>query len=60
MPDISMCDSDTCSLKTNCYRNPASGTKPNEYRRQAWFMGPAKEGDDCEYYLPREERKWPR
>ena len=56
MPDISMCASYTCPLKFKCYRNPNSGTKASEYR-QAWWIGLAKEGDDCEYYLPREDRK---
>ena len=37
MPDISMCSSDTCVLKGCCYRNPASGTKPNEHR-QSWIV----------------------
>jgi hypothetical protein len=37
MPDISMCGNETCALKDTCYRNPASGTKPNEHR-QSWLM----------------------
>ena len=56
MPDISMCDSKTCPLKTKCYRNEASGTKPTEYR-QAYFMGLATEGEDCIYYWPVEDRR---
>jgi hypothetical protein len=56
MPDITMCGSETCPLKANCYRNPASGTKPSEYR-QSWFMGLDKEGEECEHYWPREIRK---
>jgi hypothetical protein len=55
MPDISMCDSETW-LKTKCYRNPASGTKPSEYR-QAWFIGLKEEGQDCDYYWPVESRR---
>lgn len=51
MPDISMCFSDTCSLRANCYRNPASGTKPCEYR-QSYFNGLDTEGEDCKYYWP--------
>jgi hypothetical protein len=50
-----MCDSKTCPLKTNCYRNPASGTKPSEYR-QAWFINLTKEGDDCIYYWQKRGR----
>jgi hypothetical protein len=37
MPDISMCGNETCVLKGYCYRNPDSGTKPNEHR-QAWLV----------------------
>ena len=55
MPDISMCDSETCPLKAECYRNPASGTKPSEYR-QAWYLGLLKEGEDCDHYWPKEDR----
>lgn len=55
MPDISMCDSETCPLKTKCYRNPASGTRPSEFR-QAYFFGLEKEGEDCDYYWPFEHR----
>lgn len=35
MPDISMCANKTCWLRAGCYRNPASGTKPESFR-QAW------------------------
>lgn len=31
MPDISMCASETCRLRKECYRNPASGTQPSEW-----------------------------
>lgn len=51
MPDISMCDSPTCPLRDSCYRNPASGTKPSEFR-QAWFIGQSDEGLDCKYHWP--------
>jgi len=51
MPDISMCMSSTCPLKRSCYRNPDSGTEPSEFR-QSWFIGPAAEGLDCQYYWP--------
>jgi hypothetical protein len=58
MPDISMCGSETCPLKTKCYRNPASGTKPSEYR-QAWFMGLPSEGETCNHYWPRDANDAP-
>jgi hypothetical protein len=51
MPDISMCESVTCPLAKNCYRNGQSGTKPSEYM-QAYFLGLTKEGEDCYYYWP--------
>lgn len=56
MPDISMCDSETCPLKAKCYRNPASGTKPSD-PVQAWFVGLTEWGEDCKYYWPREDRR---
>jgi hypothetical protein len=37
MPDITCCSSQVCPIRNTCYRNPASGTKPSEYR-QAYFM----------------------
>lgn len=49
MPDITMCNSDTCPLRAKCHRNPASGTKPSEYH-QAWFYEKETEGDDCREY----------
>ena len=51
MPDISMCDSTTCTLANTCYRNEQSGTKPSEYR-QAYFFGLVEEGDQCKHYWP--------
>ena len=51
MPDISMCDSETCELATTCYRNAKSGTKPSEYR-QAYFFGLPYEGEECDKYWP--------
>jgi hypothetical protein len=54
MPDITMCPSTTCSAKTKCYRNRASGTISSEYR-QSWFVeSPAKSDDPviCDYYWP--------
>lgn len=56
MPDISMCDSETCEVRAKCYRNPASGTKPSEFR-QSWFMGLREEGEGCEYYWSVESRQ---
>lgn len=52
MPDISMCPSTTCPMRTSCYRNEASGTRPTP-RWQSYFV--AREVDElgrCREYLP--------
>jgi hypothetical protein len=51
MPDITMCGSETCPLKTKCYRNPASGTEPRGWR-QLWFFNKTTEdqGPRSEHY----------
>jgi len=51
MPDITMCTSDVCDLRTHCYRSPESGTKPSEYR-QAWFFGNHSINEECNHYYP--------
>ncbi|MGC5781631.1 hypothetical protein [Methylobacterium sp. NFXW15] len=35
MPAISMCPSENCPARRDCYRNEASGTRPNPWR-QDW------------------------
>lgn len=50
MPDITMCSSQVCVLRKDCYRNGASGTVPSE--RQSMFAGLTKHGADCDYYWP--------
>jgi len=37
MPDITMCNGETCALSETCYRSPQSGTVPNG-DRQSWFI----------------------
>ena len=37
IPDITMCNGETCPLAETCYRAPQSGTIPNG-RNQSWFM----------------------
>jgi hypothetical protein len=49
MPDISMCESDTCPKSKTCYRHEDSGTKPSEFR-QSYFIG--NDPDNCKYYWP--------
>jgi hypothetical protein len=57
MPDISMCPSEDCPVRRGCYRNEASGTRPNPWR-QAWadwtWGQPANGGSSiaCEGYWP--------
>ena len=49
MPDISMCDNQSCPMRHECYRFMAV---PNPYR-QAWFIGVAPNADgSCEFKLP--------
>lgn len=51
MPDISMCANSECPMKKDCYRNPASGTKPS--LMQSWSaFAPDKDGN-CENYVMR-------
>lgn len=51
MPDISMCNDKDCPMAAKCYRNPASGTKPSEFR-QSWMASP-RIGEECEYLWER-------
>jgi hypothetical protein len=50
MPDITMCSSDSCSIREQCVRNPASGTEPSDMR-QSWFTNPPGQGRDCPFKL---------
>ncbi len=50
MPDISMCASKTCPVAERCYRNAASGTKPEEFLQSyMWFE---LEGEACSGFWP--------
>ena len=54
MPDISMCNNQTCPSKDTCYRFKA---KPNEYY-QSYTTYVVPEGKDkCEHYVPVSVRK---
>ena len=57
MPDISMCPSTTCSRRTECYRNEASGTEPNPWR-QSYFVSTEMNEDDCKYFSPQDTKKY--
>jgi len=46
MPDIAMCNDDSCPMKKTCYRFVAV---PNEFR-QSYFTESPRKGDDCEYF----------
>ena len=47
MPDISMCASETCSLRRACARNAASGTEPSERLQSYGQFGDTP----CQYRL---------
>lgn len=54
MPDISMCPSQDCPARTDCYRNEASGTRPSEWR-QSWIGWTWRQCDGvviCDGYEP--------
>lgn len=57
MPDITMCASDTCHRRTECYRHEASGTEPNPHR-QAYFISSEIDKDNCEYFAPQHTKKY--
>jgi hypothetical protein len=50
MPDITMCPSDSCSIRKQCLRNPASGTNPGDMR-QSWFTKPPGNDQTCGFKL---------
>jgi len=52
MPDISMCENQTCPLKETCYRFKAI---PNTHQSYADFK-PDEKGK-CDYYYPIKNRK---
>ncbi len=57
MPDITMCGTEDCGLKGSCYRSPASGTRPTEWRQSWSAFSPfaTDEGTQlCEHYWPTE------
>ena len=56
MPDITMCNSDVCPMRTTCYRNEASGTKPCEWRQSYFMAPPLKDDGTCGHFWDREAR----
>ena len=57
MPDISMCASEICRRRTECYRHEASGTEPNPHR-QAYFISTDMTEDGCKYFSPQHTKKY--
>lgn len=53
MHNISMCVSQDCYLRFECYRNEASGTKPSE--RQSWAHFKWDSIDGCVYFLEKQD-----
>lgn len=51
IPDICMCPSRLCTVRSTCYRHTDSGTKPAQYR-QSFFMNAPGENFNCVYYWP--------
>ena len=47
MPDMTMCNGISCTVRESCYRYIAT---PSEFM-QAYFTGSPKKGDTCEYYI---------
>ena len=47
MPDISMCDNETCPIKETCYRYTAT---PNEFRQAYGDFQYDKDTKSCDYY----------
>ncbi len=52
MPDITMCEGGTCPLRKTCYRHTANPTP----MRQAYFLIPPHNLNDCQYYWKDKER----
>ena len=52
MPDITMCENESCPLAKACDRNEKSGTKPNKYLQSYSRFIYDKEG--CEYFRSKE------
>lgn len=57
MPDISMCPSEDCPARGDCYRNEASGTKPRStwqsYSAFTWKQpGGLGAPVECDDYVP--------
>jgi hypothetical protein len=58
MSDITMCASDTCRRRTECYRNAASGTEPSPWRQAYFFGRDMKDEEDCKYFSPQDTKKY--
>ena len=56
MVDITMCNDDSCKLKTLCYRNKQSGTEITQYR-QSFFVESPRDNDQCDYFMSTKNKK---
>lgn len=52
LPDITMCSSEHCLEKSNCYRHTA---KPSVLQSWADFLYTCNEGNGFPYYIPNSE-----
>jgi hypothetical protein len=57
MSDISMCASQTCNRRTECYRNEASGTEPDPYQ-QVYFISTDMNENGCHMFFPQHTKKY--
>lgn len=51
MPDIAMCANGACPSRAECYRHPASGTRPSLWQTFAGFA-PDVGADRCDHFWP--------
>ena len=57
MPDITMCASNICPKRTECYRHAESGTEPNPWR-QAYFVDTGENENGCDRFSPQHTKKY--
>lgn len=57
MPDITMCNSESCPLKTNCMRHK-NNTEPNALVQTYFAQTPYNEDtNQCEFLINEQEQK---
>jgi len=51
MPDITMCNDESCPMRMECYRYRAIPSK----MLQSYFIDSPREGETCDYFISIEE-----